>query len=189
MNAYDNLPPLSLATLGSPIWTIYSSKKPMRIQSYWSLCPQQVVLLQKLRVHSKYQIGDHVYLDTEYLHLGIKRKGRSAKFYPRFTGPFEIIDVKPETSIYKLQLPPEYSTTHPTFHAKWLKLAIDNDNDLFPAHTMPKPPPVIDGADDEYEIEYIRDHRDTAHGWQYLVHWLGYPDTDDEWIHEGNIDA
>ena len=54
---------------------------------------------------------------------------------------------------------------------------------------MPKPPPVIDGADDEYEIEYIRDHRDTARGRQYLVHWLGYPDTDDEWIHEGNIDA
>jgi len=54
---------------------------------------------------------------------------------------------------------------------------------------MPKPPPVIDGADDKYEIEYIRDHRDTARGQQYLVHWLGYPDTDDEWIHEGNIDA
>ena len=54
---------------------------------------------------------------------------------------------------------------------------------------MPKPPPVIDGADDEYEIEYIWDHRDTAHGRQYLVHWLGYPNTDDEWIHEGNIDA
>ena len=116
-------------------------------------------------------------------------QGRSAKFYLRFAGPFGIIDAKPETSTYKLQLPPEYSTTHPTFHAKRLKPAIDNDNDLFPARTMPKPPPVIDGADDEYEIEYIRDHRDTARGRQYLVHWLGYPDTDDEWIHEGNIDA
>ena len=52
MNAYDDLPPLSLATLESPIRTIYSSKKPMRIQSCWSLYPQQVVLLQKLRVCS-----------------------------------------------------------------------------------------------------------------------------------------
>jgi len=33
MNAYDDLPPLSLAVLGSPIQTIYSSKKLMRIQS------------------------------------------------------------------------------------------------------------------------------------------------------------
>jgi len=141
------------------------------------------------REEPEYQIGDRVYLDIEHLRLGIKQKGRSAKFYPRFTGPFEIIDTKPKTSIYKLQLPPEYSTTHPMFHAKRLKLAIDNDNDLFPARTMPKPPPVIDGADDEYEIEYIRDHRDTARSWQYLVHWLGYPDMDDEWIYEGNIDA
>jgi len=141
------------------------------------------------REEPEYRVGDRVYLDTEHLRLGIKRKGRSAKFYPRFAGPFGIIDAKPETSTYKLQLPPEYSTTHPTFHAKRLKLAIDNDNDLFSARAMPKPPPVIDGADDKYEIEYIRDHRDTVRGRQYLVHWLGYPDTDDEWIHEGNIDA
>jgi len=141
------------------------------------------------REEPEYRVEDRVYLDTEHLRLGIKRKGRSAKFYPRFAGPFGIIDAKPKTSTYKLQLPPEYSTTHPMFHAKRLKPAIDNDNDLFPARAMPKPPPVIDEADDKYEIEYIRDHRDTARGRQYLVHWLGYPDTDDEWIHEGNIDA
>jgi len=125
----------------------------------------------------------------EIISSGIKRKGRSAKFYPRFAGPFDIIDAKPETSTYKLQLPSEYSIMHPTFHAKRLKLAIDNDNDLFSARTMPKLPSVIDGADDEYEIEYIRDYRDTMCGRQYLVHWLRYPDTDDEWIHEGNINA
>ena len=34
MNAYDDLHPFSLAALGSYIWTIYSSRKPMRIQSY-----------------------------------------------------------------------------------------------------------------------------------------------------------
>ena len=132
------------------------------------------------REEPEYQIGDCVYLDTEHLRLGIKRKGQSAKFYPRFAGPFEIIDAKLETSTYKLQLPPEYSTTHPTFYAKRLKLVIDNNNDLFPTHTMPKPPSVIDGTDDKYEIEYIRDHRDTARGRQYLVHWLGYSDTNDE---------
>jgi len=48
MNAYDDLPPLSLVALGSPIRTIYSSRKPMRIQSCWSLCPRRVIFLQKV---------------------------------------------------------------------------------------------------------------------------------------------
>ena len=59
------------------------------------------------RQEPEYQVGDHVYLDTTNLHLRIKQKGRSAKFYPRFAGPFEIISAKPETSTYKLQLPSE----------------------------------------------------------------------------------
>jgi len=48
MNAYDDLPPLSLAALGSPIRTIYSSRKPMRIQSCWSLRLQHFVFLQQV---------------------------------------------------------------------------------------------------------------------------------------------
>ena len=64
INAYDDLPPLSLAALGSPIWTIYSSRKPMRIQSCWSLCPRRVVFLQKLYVHSSHMMCHFFY---EYL--------------------------------------------------------------------------------------------------------------------------
>jgi DNA mismatch repair ATPase MutS len=57
-----------------------------------------------------------------------------------------------------------------------------------PDRALPKPPPVVDGADD-YEIERIFDHCDTARGRQYLVHWLEYPDTDDEWIHKRHIEV
>jgi hypothetical protein len=53
---------------------------------------------------------------------------------------------------------------------------------------MLQPSSVVDGAD-EYKIERILDHCDNARGCQYLVHWLGYPDTDDEWIYEGHIDV
>jgi hypothetical protein len=42
------------------------------------------------------------------------KRASSAKFYPRFIGPFKVIDAKPRTSTYKLQLPPEYAV-HPTF--------------------------------------------------------------------------
>ena len=55
-------------------------------------------------------------------------------------------------------------------------------------HEPPHPPTVIEGSD-EYEIEKIIDHEDRHNGRRYLVHWLGYPNSDDEWIHEGNIAA
>ncbi len=83
------------------------------------------------RPESQYKIGDKVYLDTKNLRLRIKQKGHTAKFYPHFMGPFKIIKMKPETSTYKLELPSEYKI-HPTFHARHLKLFIDNDPALFP---------------------------------------------------------
>ena len=63
--------------------------------------------------------------------------------------------------------------------------AFENDAGLFPNREPPRPP---EGTD-EYEVESIVDHRDTHRGRQYLVHWLGYPNTDDEWIYEGHITA
>ena len=108
----------------------------------------------------EYEVGDRVYLDTENLRLHIKQKGRSAKFYPRFVGPFEVVNAQPGTSTYKLQLPPEYDI-HPTFHANRLKPAFGNNDEQFPNRTLPRPPPAFKGTD-KYEIEFIHDHRDTA---------------------------
>src|SRR5437667_3451132 len=93
----------------------------------------------------RYKVGDHVYLDLGNLRLGIKQKGCSAKFYPSFVGPFKIINAIPETSSYKLELPPEYKI-HTTFHAKLLKPAFDNDTELFPDHVHARPPPVFEGT-------------------------------------------
>ena len=69
------------------------------------------------RKEPSYKIGDQVYLHTHNLRLLIKQRGRSAKFYPHYIGPFSILKAKPKTSTYKLQLPPQYKI-HPTFHAR-----------------------------------------------------------------------
>jgi len=97
-----------------------------------------------------------VYLNTENLWLAIKRKGCSAKFYPQFIGPFQIISAKPRTSNYTLELPPSYKI-HPTFHVSKLKPAIANDPKLFPDREPSRPPPVSEESGD-YEIKYIVDH-------------------------------
>jgi len=55
-----------------------------------------------------YQVGDLVYLNTVNLRLRIKPQGHSAKFFPRFIGPFFILEAKPETSSYKSDLATMY---------------------------------------------------------------------------------
>ena len=140
------------------------------------------------RQEPEYKVGDMAYLDTEKLRLRVKKKGKSAKFIARFIGPFKIIKAIPETSTYKLELPPAYEI-HPTIHADRLKPAFENDPELFPNREPPRPPPVIEGSE-EYEIEKILDHEKLNDGsYRYLVRWLGYDENSDEWIHEGFIVA
>jgi len=126
-------------------------------------------------------------LETKNLRLRIKKKGRSAKFYPRYVGPFEISKTEPATSNYTLKLPPEFRI-HPKVHARRLKLAHDNDPELFPGRITPNPPP-IDAEDEQYAVEAILDHRKVGRSCQFLVHWEGYSDTEDSWVKEGDIDA
>ena len=86
-----------------------------------------------------------------------------------------------------MTLPPEYKI-HSTFHIKLLKPTFGSNAELFPAREHAWPLPVFEGTED-YEIEKIIDHYDTRRGRQFLVHWLGYPDSDDKWVHEGYINA
>ena len=44
---------------------------------------------QKRWAEPDYKVGDKIYLETKNLRLRIKQKGRSAKFYPHFVGPFD----------------------------------------------------------------------------------------------------
>jgi len=78
------------------------------------------------------------------------------------------------------------------FHAKLLKPATPNDLERFPMRKPPRRGPVFEISDwngDNYEVEHIRDHRDMAYGWEYYIHWKGWPSSDDEWIHEDNMDS
>ena len=121
-------------------------------------------------------------METKNLRLRIK-KGRSAKFYLRYVGPFEISNTEPATSNYTLKLPPEFRI-HPKVHARRLKLA----HKLFPGRISPNPPP-IDAEDEQYAVEAILDHHEVGRSRQLLVHWEGYSDTEDSWVKEGDIDT
>ena len=139
------------------------------------------------RQEPDYKIGDKVYLESKNVRLCIKKRGRSAKFYPRYIGPFEISKAEPKTSNYTLILPPEFHI-HPKVHARRLKIAHDSDPNLFSGRIPPNPPP-IDAEDKQYAVEAILDHRKVGRSRQFLVHWEGYSDTEDSWVKERDIDA
>ena len=76
---------------------------------------------------------------------------------------------------------------HPVFHARLLKPATLNDPALFPNREPSRPDSVFPEEEEEYEIEAIVDHRDIRGHREYLVHWLGYPNSDDSWVRENDL--
>ena len=140
------------------------------------------------RADPEYKVDDSVYLSTKNLRIKVKKQGKCAKFLDRYVGPFKIIRAHPETSTYKLELPPSYKI-HPTFHTRLLKAAVPNDLELFPKREPARPGPAFPDDEDEYEIERILDHKDVRGKRRYLVHWLGYPTSDDQWVDANDIHA
>jgi hypothetical protein len=123
-----------------------------------------------------FKVGDKVMLSTLHQQQEYKRKGnkQAAKFFPRFDGPYDIIDVHAATSNYTLKLP-NSPNTYPTYHASELKAFIANNSSLFPNRKYTQPRPIItnDGME-EYLIDQTIDSWHCSKGWQYLVQWVGY---------------
>jgi hypothetical protein len=115
------------------------------------------------------------------LHLGrsprviprkYKKKGkkRTAKFFPRWDGPYRITKCHPEVSTYTLDIP---TNAFPTFHASQLKQHYANDPTLFPSREFKQPGPILTpNGIEEYFVDEILDSRRHGKGWQFLVCWL-----------------
>ena len=50
-----------------------------------------------------------------------------------------------------------------------------------------EPPPEIVEGEEEYEIEAIIAHRNKGKRRQYLVKWLGYPSSENQWLPEKEL--
>jgi Chromo (CHRromatin Organisation MOdifier) domain len=131
-----------------------------------------------------FQVGDKVMLSTLHRRQEFKKKGekRAAKFFPRYDGPYNIIDEHSATSNYTLELP-NNPNTYPTYHASELKNFVANDPVLFPGREQSQPLPVLteDGLE-EFLVQEILDSRRRGRGWQYLVRWVGYSAEHDRWL-------
>ena len=105
----------------------------------------------------------------------------SHKLSEKFLGPFEIL-VKAGSHSYILRLPGTIRGVHPVFHVSMLEPAVPNE---IPNRVQSPPPPVNVQGELEYEIAEVLDSKIDKR-WScwllYLVHWLGYENTDEEFL-------
>ena len=126
--------------------------------------------------------GDFVYLDAS----DIKTTHPSKKLDSLRYGPFEVLE-KVGPSAYKLKLPWSMRLLHPVFPVVKLTPC---PPESFPGQRQPAPPPpiVIEG-EEEYEVDAILDSRIWRNKLQYLVHWKGYDDSENQWVNTTDIRA
>jgi hypothetical protein len=89
--------------------------------------------------------------------------------------------------VYQLRLPVAWRI-HNVFHASLL-LPYHETTTHGPNFSRP-PLELIDG-EEEYQVECIMGHRKTGWGTklQYLVKWVGYPDSDNTWEPTAQVHA
>lgn len=121
----------------------------------------------------RFKVGDLVFLNGK----NIRSARPSAKLDHRMLGPFPIIGTTPSPLAFKLELPPTMSV-HPVFHVNLLE-------PLRPGHPdQPQDPPprIIVNDQLEYIVDRILNSRiGDDNGFDYLVHWQGYANSEDSW--------
>jgi Chromo (CHRromatin Organisation MOdifier) domain len=131
---------------------------------------------------SKYSQGQRVWLEGKNLPIS----HGTVKLSPKRYGPFLITKlISPVAS--QLDLPASWNI-HPVFHNNLLTPYVET-NAHGPNFTQP-PPDLIDG-EAEYEVEAIRNHRYFGKNkrLQYLLKWKGYPEADNTWESEDQLNA
>ena len=84
----------------------------------------------------EFAIGDMVFLKVSPM-KGVVRIGKSNKLYPRYAGPFEILE-RIGPLAYRLALPPEMERIHNVFHVSQLRKYIPDSS-----HILSYPPVQI----------------------------------------------
>ena len=123
---------------------------------------------QKRKTAPQLKKGDKVYLLTKNL-----RTRRPTKKLDKVkVGPFFISEQRGPVN-YRLELPKD-AKIHPVFHISLLEPAD-------PRTPIQKDFHYQADGEDEWDVEKIIKHRNKGKGDEYLVKWLGYPESENTW--------
>ena len=123
-----------------------------------------------------FEVGQQAFVKAKFF----RSTRPSAKLSDKFLGPFDIIARTGSHSV-TLRLPDTIHGVHPIFHVSMLEPATPNE---IPNRIQSPPPPLEVQGELEYEISEILDSkidRRRACKLLYLVRWLGYENTDEEY--------
>ena len=123
-----------------------------------------------------YKIGDKVYLNSKKIESTRLAKKLNYKYY----GPYTISKTIAKQT-YKLKLPPSMKI-HNVFYILLLEPYTGTNKP-----NNPFPPPIEVEKQEEYEVEKILDSRIHYNKLQYLVKWMGYPYSDNQWLPKDDI--
>jgi len=131
---------------------------------------------------AQYSTGDQVWLEGKNLCLPYQ----ATKLAPKRYGPFKIIkEISPVA--YQLALPLTWKI-HNTFHASLLSPYCET---TAYCPNFSRPPPDLINDEEQYEVEQICNHWHFGcnRTLQYLIHWKGYPNSDDMWEPAADVHA
>jgi hypothetical protein len=127
----------------------------------------------------EYKVGDQVWLEGK----DIQTDRPSKKLDDRRYGPYQITK-KVGPNAYQLNLPSTMKV-HPVFNTVRLR---PYHKDTIPGRVAPpRPAPVVEGDQPEWEVEYIKDSRLRRGKLQYLIKWKGYPQEESTWEPVDNL--
>jgi len=130
-------------------------------------------MLQRIKSNFKpFLVGQKVWLEARNLKTVYNKK-----IAPKREGPFEIAKVLSPLT-YSLRLPSTWRI-HNAFHVCLLTPYVEND--VHGPNYMRPPAELVNGEDEEWEVERIIGHRKRGRGYQYHVLWKGYPITEATW--------
>ena len=119
-------------------------------------------------------------LHSENITEDNQKERPSKKLANRYIGPYSVIE-KIGSVAYRLQLP-DSMKIHNVFHVSRLK-PYKPSSEFHDGNTaLSRPDPMIVQGEEEFEVESIVGKRIHGGRTQYLVHWLGYHDSERTWV-------
>jgi len=122
-----------------------------------------------------FAVGDKVWLEGKH----VSTLAPSLKLTPRRHGPFPVLAVINDVT-FCLDLPLGWcSRLHPVFHASLLSPYVKTS-----AHgpNFSHPLPDLVDSNEHFEVKSILDSCFICSTLHYLMHWLGYPSSNDQWL-------